>query len=48
MVQGGLPLPLACRYFDTTGVGYLLDEDLEEIAYMVEEDMSRESRHAST
>ena len=31
-----------CRYWDRECAGYLLDEDLEEIAYMVSEDLSRE------
>lgn len=39
----GEGLLTACRYFDRECAGYLLDEDLEEIAYMVSEDLSRES-----
>ncbi|GAB4821065.1 hypothetical protein N2152v2_008111 [Parachlorella kessleri] len=39
--SGGDPLLLCCRYFDRECAGYLLDEDLEEVAYMVAQDLSR-------
>jgi len=36
------PLLLACRYFDTECAGYLETDDLEEILYMTNSDVSRE------
>ena len=36
------PLLLACRFFDTECAGYLETDDLEEILYMTNADVSRE------
>lgn len=37
---GGDPLSLACRFFDRGLAGYLEDDDLEEIGYMVADNLS--------
>ena len=43
MGSSGDPFLLACRFFDPECAGYLDADDLEEIAFMVSDGISRES-----
>ena len=41
------PLSVACRWFDYGCAGYMRDEDLEEIAFMVCDDISRKAPNSN-